>query len=243
MSELPPRQRLARVLRSLNQHLPGQLEGLLDNSRFVEGAAALRRLGDSAHLEAALARMSPEEAGWLAGVIEERWGWVAEVRLDPEVAIVAPEEVWIGAEPVRVPLALASVGLDPGFEAVWEGAVVPGPPSPKAILVANPPSGSEPAVAKVRAHVRASAGGKRCILVAQAQVQVRRPAVLVSDDRRRFIVKDQADRPAVGIRLEIGDAAHTTGPGGLVQLEEPAAPGSALRVQGVPAGRVPDSRA
>ncbi|RKH28247.1 MULTISPECIES: hypothetical protein [Corallococcus] len=242
MSGLPPRQRLGQLLRSLSKHLPGQLDGLLENARFTDGAAALQGLADPAHLEKALARMSPEEAGWLADVLTERWSQVAELQLEPEVAIVAPDELWMGAEPVRVPLSLAAVGLDDGFEALWEGAVLPAAPSPRATLLAKPPEGTTPEVARVRAQVRASVKGQRCVLIAQAQVVLRRPSVVVSDDRRRLLAQDQAGRPAVGCRLEVGTDVHVTGPGGLVELEAPASPGLPLKLEGINAGRMPGPR-
>ena len=242
MSPLPPRARLARVVRSLTQHLPGQLEGLLDVPRFADGGQALLRLKDAAHLEAALAGLADADAAWLADTLLARWERVAPVRLEPEVAIVAPAEVWLGAEARRVPLTLSAEGLDPGFEAQWEGDVLVGPPSAKATLLAAPPPERGAAEARVRAHVRASAGGQRLLLIATARIALRRPAVLVSDDRRRLLVSDQAERPAVGVRLEVGDAAHVTGPGGQVELEAPVAPGAPLRVEGVAAGRVPTAK-
>lgn len=239
MSALPPRQRLGHLLRSLSKNLPEQLDGLLENARFKDGAAALQRLAEPVHMEKALARMSAEEAGWLADLLTERWSWIADVQLEPEVAIVAPEELWVGTEPIRLPLSLAAVGLDEGFEAVWEGAVLPGPPSARATLIARPPEGQAPGVARVRAQVRASVKGQRCVLIAQAQVALRRPSVVVSDDRRRLLAQDQTGRPAVGCRLEIGPDVHRTGPGGLVELDVPAPPGVSLKLEGIPAGRIP----
>ncbi|MHA7630331.1 hypothetical protein [Corallococcus sp. M7] len=239
MSTLPPRQRLGHLVRSLAKSLPGQLDGLLKNARFEDGAGALQRLSDPAHVEKALARMSPEEASWLADLLTERWSWIADVQLEPEIAIVVPEEIWLGAEPIRVPLSLAAVGLDEGFEAVWEGSVLPGPPAPTATLLARPPEGKAPGVARIRAQVRASVNGQRCVLIAQAQVALRRPSVVVSDDRRRLLAQDHAGRPAVGCRLEIGPDVHVTGAGGLVELEVPAPSGVSLKLQGIPAGRIP----
>lgn len=239
MNALPPRQRLGHLLRSLAKQLPDQLDGLLENARFRDGASALQRLADPAHVEKALERMSPEEAGWLADLLTERWSWISDIQLDPEVAIVAPDELWLGAETIRVPLSLAAVGLDEGLEAVWEGAVLPGPPAASATLLARPPEGKAPGVARVRAQVRASVKGQRCVLIAQAQVTLRRPSVVVSDDRRRLLVQDHTGRPAVGCRLEIGPDVHLTGAGGLVDLEVPAQPGESLKLEGIPAGRIP----
>jgi hypothetical protein len=88
--------------------------------------------------------------------------------------------------------------------------------------------------------VRARIADGRVSLTAAARIVLRRPVVTVRDDRRRVIVADQAGAPAVGVTLAIGDTEHTTGPGGLVELAQPATPGAALRVQGIPAGRIPD---
>jgi len=239
MSDFPPRQRLARVVRSLTKHLPPQLEGLLEHPRFADDASALTRLSEATHLESALDALAPEEAAWLADLLSERWERLGPVVMEPEVAILAPEELWLGREPVRVPLTLTTEGLEPDWEAVWEGAVVPGPPGPRAVLLAHPPSGPGPAVATVRARVRARAEGQRCVLLAHARVCLRTPTVVVSDDRRRLMVQDQNERPASGVRLEIGTEPFTTGAGGLVELPEPAPPGASLRVEGVPAGRIP----
>jgi hypothetical protein len=235
----PPRRRLAQVLRSLARHLPGQLEQLLTHPRFAEDAKALARFADPAHLEAAVAALSGDEASWLAASLLERWGRLADPRLDPEVAIVVLDEVWVGHEPVRVPVGLETLGLDPDWEAIWEGDVPPGPPATSVVLVARPPAGREATLLRVRARVRGRAGGERCVLLASASVRVRQPVVVVKDDRRRVLVCDQEERPAAGVRLEVGDAAYVTGANGLVELPQPAPPGAALRVEGIPAGRVP----
>jgi hypothetical protein len=69
---------------------------------------------------------------------------------------------------------------------------------------------------------------------------LRRPVVTVREDHQRIVVADQHGAPAVGVALAIGDAAYTTGPGGLVELGQAATPGTFMRVQGIPAGRIPD---
>jgi hypothetical protein len=220
------------VLRALARHLPEQLAGLVEHRRFDAGRASLARFADAAHVEEAVAAMSPEEAAWLAELLLGRWREIGVVRLDPEVAILAPSEVWIGAEPLRVPVELLVVGVEPGWEVVWEG--VASSDGGRAILVAEP----EAAKVTCRAHVRARDASGRVALGAVARIAVRRPSVIVHEDRRRFVVVDQAGAPAVDVVLRIGDAEHRTGPGGLVELAQPAARGVPLRVQGFAAGRV-----
>lgn len=239
MSAFPPRRRLAQVLRSLAARLPAQVAPLLEHTRFADDAAALARFAQVAHADAATAALPPEEAAWLADLLLERWARIADPVLDPDVAIVAPDEVWLGKEPRRVPLAIETSGVDPDWEAVWEGDVVPGPPARTGQLLAGPPPGNAPVLLRATARVRARAGGERCVLVAQATVRVRRPVVVVSENRRRILVCDQQEQPAAAVRLEIGERAYTTSAAGLVELAEPAPPGATLRVEGVPAGRVP----
>jgi hypothetical protein len=234
---MPPRQRLGRVVRALAHHLPSQLPDLLAHRRFTDGAAALARLAATEHLDAALAAITDDEAAWLADLLLERWGRVAEPALAPEAAIVAPAEVWIGRQPVTVELALVVDGTDSGWDAEWDGATQGADPGHATILLDPGQS-----IAAVRAHVRARAAGQRLALGAAATIEVRRPKVTVRDDRRRFLVTDQADRPALGVTLAIGDAEYATGPGGLVEIESAAPAGASLRVEGIAVGRIGDDR-
>jgi hypothetical protein len=233
-SALPPRQRLVQLVRSLGRHLPVQLAPLVAHARFAEPAAALARLGDEAHLHAAVAALGDAEAAWLADLLHARWRTLADPILEPIAAIVAPVELWLGREPVRIPLSVAVVGAEPGWEVIWDGATAT--TSDHAVAIADPAAH----LIACRAHVRARTAAGRVALTAAARIVLRRPVVTVRDDRRRLVVADQHGTPAVGVALAIGDVEHTTGPGGLVELAQPAAPGAALRVQGVPAGRIPD---
>jgi hypothetical protein len=236
----PPRRKLAQVLRSLAKHLPAHVAPLLEHARFSEDAAALRRFADAAHLNAATDALDPGEAAWLAELLLERWSLVAEPILEPEVAVVAPDEVWVGNEPVDVVLSLETFGIEPGWEAVWEGDLAPGPPAPTAILIATAPRGNEPLVLRARAHVRARSAGQRTLLVAATSVRVRRPVVVVSEDRRRILVTDQEERPAPGVRVSIGEQMHTANAAGLVLLTDPAPRGARLAVEGIAAHRIPE---
>ncbi|HSR97008.1 MAG TPA: hypothetical protein VLM79_08170 [Kofleriaceae bacterium] len=236
MTELPPRQRLVQLVRSLGRHLPQQLAPLVAHPRFAEHAAALARLSDDAHLTAAVSALAETEAAWLADLLLERWHLLAVPVLEPIAAIVAPVELWLGREPVRVPLAVAVVGAEPGWEVMWDGATATSGTPGAAVAIADPAAD----LIACRAHVRARTATGRVALTAAARIVLRRPAVTVRDDRRRIVVADQHGAPAVGVTLAIGDSEHTTGPGGLVELAQPAAPGAPLRVQSIPAGRIPD---
>lgn len=232
MNPLPPRAFLRHVIRSLTTKLPAQMAGLLEAPRFAEGAAALARLGDEAHARSGAEAMTPEEASWMADRLFERWARIADAALDPAVFVVAPEELWMGDRAVQVPVSLSTLGIDDDWEAVWEGSVLPGPPGKTCTLLASPPAGEAAAEAVVRARVRARASGQRCVLLAEARVKLRRPRVTVSEDGRKLLVADQAGRPAVGARVEIGDQVMTSGAGGLVELEKGII-ADAVRVEGV----------
>jgi hypothetical protein len=229
---LPPRVRLDQVVRSLVRRLPLQLGRLLAHGRFESGARALARLGEDAHLSAALEALGEGEAAWLADEMLARWSLVGEALLDPVAALVAPPEVWIGEEPVRVRVELRVVGAEPGWDAEWDGAQAVD--ASQAVVVATPGA----ATVGCRAHVRARTAGGRIALTASARIAVRRPSVSVRDDLRRLVVVDQQGSPAVGVRLRIGDSEHVTGPGGLVDLEQAAPRGATLLVEGILAGRI-----
>jgi hypothetical protein len=235
--DLPPRARLAHVLQSLTTTLPGQMIGLLDAPRFAEGAGALGRLADPARAREAADAMTEEEAAWMADRLLERWARIAPVVLEPAVFVIAPAEVWLADRPARVPVSLSTIGVDDDWEAVWTGSVIPGPPGKTSVLSAPPPDGDAPVDAVVRARVRARANGQRCVLVAEARVRLRRPKVTVSDDGLRLVVTDHAGRPAVGVRVEIGEQMVTSGPGGLVELSRAPSPGATVRVEGITVGR------
>lgn len=237
VSALPPRQRLARVLRGLARQLPGQVAVLLGDRRFADGRAALGRLGDDAALRAAVDAIGPDEAAWLADQLLERWRRLGPVTLEPEAAIDGPDEIWVGATPVRVELAVLVVDAEPGGDVIWDGATA-GPDPTRAVVVITSP-GDAAATLSVRAHVRARAATGRVALVATARIAVRAPRVVVSDDRTRLIATDQTGRPAVGAPVTVGPHALVAGPGGLVVFDVAPEPGAAIHVHGVLAGRVP----
>ncbi len=236
----PPRARLTHVVRSLAAALPGQMGTLLDAPRFAEGKEALLRLAAASTADEAAAAMTPEEAARLADVLLERWSFLADPVLQPAAAILAPGEIWMGEHAVRVEVTLATSGLEEGWEAVWEGSVVEGPPAQVAVLLAQPPEGGGRAQARVRARVRGRATGGRAAGAHRRGdgVRLRRPLVTLSDDGRRLLVKDQAEEPAVGVEVEIGAQRFVTGVGGLVELPKAAEAKAPVRVQGVLAGRV-----
>lgn len=237
MSELPPRARLAHVVRSLAKSLPGQTGTMLDAPRFAEGRDALARLASTA--ERAAQAMTELEAAHLAELLLARWSDIGEPVLEPVAAIVAPEEIWVGERARRVELALATSGVDDDWEVVWEGINIEAAPARTAVLVAKPPEGDAAASAHVRARVRARAtGGARVLLVAEAAVRLRRPIVIASDDARRVVVRDHTGEPAVGVAIEIGEQRATSGAGGLVELAAPIEPDAQVRVHGVAAGRI-----
>lgn len=169
-----PRARLLHAIRALAAALPGQMEGLLDSPRFTAGREALGRLADPQYAARAVERMSEEEASELADRLFLRWARVATPVLPREAAIVAPREIWVEEEPLHVAIEAVAEGVDEDWTALWSGPVVEGPPSKRATLLVRPLEGAETATLHVRAHVRARAGGERCILIAEANIAVRR---------------------------------------------------------------------
>jgi hypothetical protein len=233
VSRLPGRARLARTLVGLARHLPAQLHGLVDAPRFDAERPALESFADPDRAAAAAAAMAEEEAGWLADVLEERWAAVAEVVLEPAAAILAPAEVWLGRQGVAVPLEVVVEGLDEGWAAAWEGDIAGSAAGGSVLLEARPPSVEGPAQAVARVKVDGRAGGRRTLLVDHVLIPLRVPRVAVSADRRQLLVRDQAERPAAGVAVSVGDAAFRTDARGLVYLDERLAETAELRVEGM----------
>lgn len=233
-AELPPRQRLLQVVQSLAHHLPGTFDTLLAHPRFAAAAGTLVRFRDEAVASTAVAAVAEDEAAWLAELLLERWRLIGEPVLDPVVAIIAPAEIWIGVEPVRITIEAVVVGSEAGWEVIWDGATPIG--AARAAIVIAP--GTDSVACRVHARARTASG--RVALTSGIRIPVRKPIVTVRDDLRRIVVTDQHDVPAVGVRLAIGDVEHVTGPGGLVELVEPAPRGATLRVQGIASGRIPN---
>lgn len=237
MSDLPPRARLAHLLRSLATKLPAEIGPLLDAPRFAQGKTTLQKFADPTAAGAAAASMTPEEAGWMADLLLHRWSFLGDVTVDPAAAILAPEDLWIGDRELRLPLEIATLGIEDDWHAVWEGAVVE-PGGPTGVLLARPPEGDAPAAARVLVRLRARAkGGSRCVLVAEATVRLRRPRIVASDDGRRLLVHDHTGLPGVGVAVEIGEQRSFTAAGGLIELPSEPAKDTVVRVEGVIAGR------
>src|SRR5262249_52292041 len=149
---------LIQLVRSLHRHLPGQLDGLLSHARFAEGSGALARLGEESRLAAAVAALAEAEAEWLGGLLHPRWAAIGEPLLDPAAVSVAPGEVWVGAEPARVPVEVVVIGADPPWEAVWDGATAQA--GARAVVVVDPAAST----AACRVHVRARTAEGRVAL-------------------------------------------------------------------------------
>jgi hypothetical protein len=172
MTGLPPRERLVQVVDSLTRRLPEQLEALLASDRLADGRAALERLSAPGAAAAAAATVAPEEADRLAGLLLDRWAAVAAAELDPAVAIVGPDELWVSEEPGPVTYELATAGIDPDWTAEWTGGATPEDGGRRALLDVKVPDGDAEAVLRLQARVFARAAGRRRVLVAERAVGI-----------------------------------------------------------------------
>ena len=239
MSRPPGRAQLVRVLAALGRHLPGQLVGLLEAARFDPERPALQRLAEPEHARAAASAMTEDEADWMARTLLERWAAVGEVVLEPIAAIRAPAEIWIGRQPLTIPLEVAVDGLEDGWSATWEGDSSAAPGAAAARLRATPP-GDGPAFASARVKVEGRCQGRRTLLVDRVRIAIRTPRLVVRDDRRQILVRDQAGRAAAAVNVRIGEMLLETDSHGLIAFDATAEPGAEILVAGVHAGRVPD---
>jgi hypothetical protein len=239
---LPAVARLGQLVRSLGQHLPPEFATMLAAPRFSDGAAALARLSQPEHLAAALAGLSEQEAGRLADRLLARWQRVGGVRLEPAVALTGPREVWVGARPVAVTFHLIAVGLADGWETVWEGATPGADPARSAEVEVAPINDEISAPLIVRARVRArTPDGRRTIEIAEASLHRRRPVVTILPPTGRplsLTIADHTGAPAAGVRVDLGGDPLVADAAGHVTLPATVAPGTLIRVEGIPAGRL-----
>jgi hypothetical protein len=240
----PPRARLQHTLRSLAQALPVEMASLLEGARFSDGVAALRRLSEEGYLQEAVAELSNEEAAWLAELLFERWSRIQTPHLLPAVALVVPEEIWLGDRPARIDISIATSGIASDYEALWHGAdAVPGAKA-KAVAMVEPfmDDGPRTLAVTVRVRARVENGGQRCLLSAEARVALRRPRVMLAADRGELFVVDQTGRPGKGVTVEIGGArVMTNGEGKAAippELGASLEAGAPIRVEQVLAGRL-----
>ena len=237
MSQLPPKAHLERVLGALAKHLPAQLAVLIEAPRFDEERGILERFTDGDWAHRAVVAMTEAEAGWLADLLLERWAAVGEVLLDPVAAIKGPREVWVGKRSQSLRLEVIVEGLDQGWSATWRGDIVGDATGPVVLVEAIPSHSAAFASAQVRVEGRV--GDKRTLLLAQTRIPVRVPRLLISEKGTQILVQDQDERPAVGVAVRIGDGEYRTDSAGRILLDESAAEGSEIRVEGVRAGRIP----
>ncbi|WP_437942613.1 hypothetical protein [Sorangium sp. So ce341] len=242
MNELPPRARLARVLRALASELPAQMDQLTGAPRFADGFEALARFSEGSHAEAAADRMTPEEAGALADRLLAAWRRIGAPKLPPAAAIRAPREVWVGPSARQIEVHAEVAGVEPAWEAVWEPPALPGPPARSATVVVAPPEG--PCTLTLVAHVRARAeGGERVVLLAEARVAVRAPVAAATADPRVLRVIDHTGAPAASVRVEADDQTADTDDEGLAHFSSAVHEGAAIRVEGAGARRLSRERA
>jgi hypothetical protein len=232
VSAFPPRDRLMQVVSSLVRRLPEQFDTLLAAERFADGRGALERLSDPDALAQGAAAMAPEEASWMAELLLERWARVGPVTLDPAVAIVGPEDVWLSRRPRDVVYELATSGVEEDWTAQWTGDAQPDADGRQAVLTAHPPRDAAPATATMTVRLMGRAAGRRCILVATRSARLRRPVISLDDHRRRLVVRDHTGEPAAGVEVDVGGQVYLTLPGGLLELEQPLGEDAVVRVKG-----------
>lgn len=213
---LPPHAALRQVVRGLCAHLDTQLEGLLQDPYYAEDAQCLVALSNSQALEATLAHMPESEAAWLAERLHDRWSHIASPELPPELAILAPEELWLGQGQVEVVMRCVASGVQE--EPCWEDGSTGWQ---RALFVGQVGT------------LKLSATAGPCS--AHAQVRIRSPRVLVRDDGACLVVEDQDGLPGAGLPVRIGlrPMAHTDAQGRLL-LDTPISVEESVDVAGLP---------
>ena len=235
LAVLPPRQRLELVLASLCRHLPGQLGVLLDDARFNDARNPLMRLADPRWAAEASAAMTAEEAAWMAEELWGCWSRIGHPTLEPLARLILPDEVWVHNKPVRVPIQLVVLGLDPGWRVQWTGSVIAGDPP---ILLVDPPrSGAQQS--RIQVDVIGAIQGQQRQISLQTEVLLRCPHILFDDSRTCLAIRDQDGLPAGAVRVQIGDTEFEANHEGLLLTAVPFPAGARVWVAGIAMGRVP----
>jgi hypothetical protein len=160
------------VARTILRRLPSDYAHLLASGHFAEEAVLLERLSRPEHLAAAAAAMGPDEAARLADRLLARWGRIGDGELAPAVAIVGPDEVRLGDEPRTITLAVATLGVDDGWEARWIGDLDVAEDGRSAALRLDAPSAGAPVSVSVGVRLIGRTTGKRCALSATKSIRL-----------------------------------------------------------------------
>ena len=235
MTAFPPRQKLTHVAACLVRQLPERFATLLAAEPFADGRDAVGRLADPVALAAGAEAMAPDEAAWMADLLLQRWGRIATVQLDPAAAILGPDDVWVAGEARTVMLGLALLGFDGDWEADWGGDVSPLEGGRQAALAIVPLAAGGRPVCRARARVIGRAGGKRAVVTAAHDVQVRQPVVTLSADRLTLTLRDQAGVPGQAVPVSIDGADCLTDGDGTLVLTLPPPSDATILVDGQPA--------
>jgi hypothetical protein len=242
-NQLPPRARLTRLASALGKHLPIDLATLIDATHFDAERPALLRLADPAHARAAAEAMTEPEAAWLAELLHTRWAAIAKVELDPIAAICAPEQIWLGSAPASIDIGLAVDGIEPNWRARWDGPLIPETQrEARSLTLELRPTEHPPADVSLHVSIDARAAGARILLTDSARVPIRVPQLILAQNRRQLLVRDQRERPAANTRVTIANVQKQTDGQGMLQLDQPLPPGVEIRVEEALAGCIPETR-
>jgi hypothetical protein len=220
VSEFPPRDYLAHLVKAISKRLPEDYAYLLEQERFSEEVASLERLRRPEHLSQAIRAMRDVEAAWLAERLLARWSRIGEVKLEPAVAIQGPDEVWLGDAPRTITLNLATLGVEEGWRAQWMGDLSISEDGQKAQLNLEPPVGEEPVRVNLGVRLLGRAEGARCVLSAQRCIEVRRALVDFDAMNHQLRLRDQTGRPGECVALRSGDWTSATDLDGIKLVPE-----------------------
>ena len=228
MSALPPPTALSRLLAGLAEHLPAQLDVLLAHDRYADEAAALSRLASAAHRASAVEAMSDREATYLHDALHTSWAAIAEVRLPPVCAIAGPSDVWVRDSAVGITLRAVTDGVQDGWEATW---TVRGEDRSGPTLEFDVRPDDDPVTVLLSVAGRTPAG--RVLLDARHVVTRRTATLIVEQERRLLLIRDQHGRPGAALRVRVGADVHVTDAEGRVPLGRSLDHGRAVDVNSV----------
>ncbi|MEM0947922.1 MAG: hypothetical protein AAGK37_10980 [Pseudomonadota bacterium] len=206
--------RLDALLADLTRVLPETHGVLLEAEEFQHGAAALRALASRSRRDRALARLSAEEAAWIAGEIDARWRYLEGYQTSPFAGLVLPNPIWSAGGKVEITVGLAVEGLQSGWEVKWSPQLRPLSDTEARLQVNDTETVYN---LKVRVIGR-SLNGKRSILVAEAEVRALKPKLIWDASAPAIVISDGAGTPAADLKLTLDGVDHVADARGKIAM-------------------------
>lgn len=249
IKELPPSAGLELVLTALARELPQAFDVLVAAEELAAGRDALNQLSQAGACARVAARLSDTEARWMSDRLLHAWQRISVPTFGCIACVSAPSEIWVGDSNVTVLIEVFCLGLAQGWQTLWPESmplVKLEDDQGKASLVVSAPEGKAPTIHNISVRVvghALSSGeekGDRQLLLADTELQVRRPFVTIHADGLSLLVRDQSGTNSAETRVQLNNEELITDAHGIVALNEVCQAKPSIHVGGaqVPLGNI-----